>query len=122
DPVLEDVTPCSPEDGWCWVVTTWVDGVIVDVRAVLVPDTVDTLDYEDLEQVDPRTLDPANINMDAWRFLLQEIRDDLATIPDGAHRVEDSNEMVFTRDGVPVLTPVEMPSGPRGLPGVNAVP
>lgn len=65
-PSTVTVEPCDGTAGWGWQVTTTVDGVVRDVRVVLVPAS-GTVDFEDLAVVDPVTLTTATAA--AWETI-----------------------------------------------------
>lgn len=67
-PVVE-IAATGP--GWCWHVTERVGAGIV--RHVLVPESGDVIDYADLVDVDPDTLDPAAPPEAAWWIALRDV-------------------------------------------------
>ena len=46
--VFAGLEPCDGMQGWVWQVTITSDGIVRDRRNVIVPDTADTIDLEDL--------------------------------------------------------------------------
>jgi hypothetical protein len=63
-----EVEPSTP--AWVWYVTEYFDGVPARQRAFMVPDAP-SVDYADLVEVDPATLDPVAEPEAAWWAALQ---------------------------------------------------
>lgn len=84
--VITSLDPCDGTSGWCWKVTiTTKAGVVVGVFYVLVPDSPAMLDFEDLQQVDPATMQPGS-GVTAWQTVLDAIttiRDQVQEIAEG---------------------------------------
>lgn len=55
--------------GWCWRVTERIVGLPDRTRYLLVPDAA-TVDYRDLQEVNPRTLAPTAAPPAAWTVAL----------------------------------------------------
>ena len=69
--------------GWCWqIIERTPRG---KTRYVLVPDSVATLDYADLVDVDPTTLDPAAKPEAAWWAAWQAMASGTYLVPDPAN-------------------------------------
>jgi hypothetical protein len=62
-PPVIDVAPTEP--GWAWQVVERVQGGSPRARYVTVPDSASVVDYADLVEVDPATLDPVTLS-NAW--------------------------------------------------------
>lgn len=64
-PPARPVVNLAPSVGWAWQVTEHVRGKAT-TRYFLVPDSVEIVDYADLEEVDPLTLSPTTAPEAAW--------------------------------------------------------
>ena len=69
--------------GWCWQIIERTP--CGKTRYVLVPDSVATLDYADLVDVDPLTLDPAAEPDAAWWAAWQAMASGTYLVPDPAN-------------------------------------
>ncbi|WP_293782627.1 hypothetical protein [uncultured Aeromicrobium sp.] len=67
-----DLAPTGP--GWCWQITE-AAGRRTLVRHVAVPDSDIPVQYVDLIDVDPATLEPSEPAVPAWEAAVQSVRD-----------------------------------------------
>jgi hypothetical protein len=69
-PPLAELAPTEP--GWAWQVVERTSGGSPRSRYVTVPDTAEVVDYADLVEVDPATLDPVAEPEAAWTLALDQ--------------------------------------------------
>ena len=69
--------------GWCWQIVERTPGGIT--RYVLVPDSLDIVDYADLVDVDPVTLDPTAEPEAAWWAAWAALAAGTYLVPDPVH-------------------------------------
>lgn len=82
------VTLAANGADWCWKVEEMTDAPAI--RFVAVPESDDTLGYEDLIDVDPDTLDPAVEPQAAWDIALDTLTADVDTIDGRVTALEDA--------------------------------
>lgn len=62
------------ESGWAWRVTEFVTGGAPGPRYLTVPESSEVVDYADLTEVDPATLEPTESTVPAWEAAVSEVR------------------------------------------------
>ena len=74
-PAVGEITVAATGPGWCWRVLEAVTGGDPSPRYLVVPDVEGPLDYGDLVEVDPATLEPAAEPTEAWLAALGSVAD-----------------------------------------------
>ena len=74
-PAVGEITVAATGPGWCWRVLEAVTGGDPSPRYLAVPDVPGPLDYGDLAEVDPATLEPVTPPTDAWLEALGSVAD-----------------------------------------------
>lgn len=122
-----EVAPTGPD--WCWKVTERTLNLAGVTRHVAVPNTVGVVDYGDLVDVDPKTLDPAVEPEAAWNLALANLTavvEDLqvAQVPPeeiaaavAAWLDENPVEGVTQQQLDDAIAAVELTPGPKGDKG-----
>jgi hypothetical protein len=97
-PIVIEV-PHSDFPRWVWRVVFWVD-TVRHVKYVIVPETNEVIDYEDLQEVDASSLVEPNGPNQAWYIALTEVEERLgADIAQAVQDFMDQNPNVQTKPG-----------------------
>ena len=114
---------------WCWKVIERVAGGSSTARYLVVPESADPIDYGDLIEVDPETLDPAAEPEAAWNVALAAVQEALEQVQAGQvppEQIEAAVIAYLTANPVEGVTQatldaaiasVELTPGPKGDKG-----